>query len=194
MIPWLEGRSPFPPPERALKEPNGLLAAGGDLSPERLLAAYRHGIFPWYGEGEPILWWSPDPRMVLVPAELIVSRSLKKTLRNTPYEVRFDGAFDAVMRACAAPRPGQPGTWITDEMRAGYARLHALGYAHCVETWMEGELAGGLYGVALGRVFFGESMRRQAGRARPAMAAPRTARGDLSAAAGGVVVPSPRKL
>lgn len=158
MITWLESRSPFPPPERALKDPNGLLAAGGDLSPERLLAAYRRGIFPWYGEGEPILWWSPDPRMVLVPEELVVSRSLKKTLRNTAYEIRFDSAFGEVMRACAAPRPGQPGTWITDEMLAGYALLHRMGYAHSVETWMEGKLAGGLYGVALGRMFFGESM------------------------------------
>lgn len=158
MIPWLIGAAPFPPPERALKEPNGLLAAGGDLSPERLLAAYRRGIFPWYGEGEPILWWSPDPRMVLFPGELIVSRSLRKTLRNTAYEIRFDHAFDAVIKACADPRPGQPGTWITDEMRAAYNRLHSMGRAHSVETWIEGELAGGLYGVALGRVFFGESM------------------------------------
>ncbi len=158
MIPWLERRSPFPPPERALKDPNGLLAAGGDLSPERLLAAYRRGIFPWYGESEPILWWSPDPRMVLVPSELVVSRSLSKTLRNTAYEIRFDSSFEAVMRACAEPRPGQPGTWITQEMIAGYGSLHRMGYAHSVETWIDGELAGGLYGVALGRMFFGESM------------------------------------
>jgi leucyl/phenylalanyl-tRNA--protein transferase len=158
MIPWLHGSTPFPPAERALAEPNGLLAAGGDLSSERLLAAYRRGIFPWYGEGEPILWWSPDPRMVLFPGELVVSRSLRKTLRNSAYEIRFDHGFDAVIRSCAAPRPGQAGTWITDEMRAAYNGLHRLGHAHSVETWIEGQLAGGLYGVSLGRVFFGESM------------------------------------
>src|SRR4051812_25891847 len=158
MIPWLKGETLFPPVERALKEPNGLLAAGGDLSPERLLAAYRQGVFPWYGEGEPILWWSPDPRMVLLPDGLAVSRSLRKTLRNACYEIRFDFDFDAVLQACAAPRPGQPGTWITDEMRDAYNRLHRMGYAHSVETWIDGGLAGGLYGVALGGVFFGESM------------------------------------
>ena len=158
MIPWLEGSTPFPPPDQALEEPNGLLAAGGDLSPERLLDAYRQGIFPWYGEGEPILWWSPDPRMLLFPSDLVVSRSLKKKLRNSAYEIRFDHAFSTVMRACAGPRPGQPGTWITRAMHAAYNRLHRLGYAHSVETWTEGELAGGLYGVSLGRVFFGESM------------------------------------
>jgi len=158
MIPWIEGAAPFPPAARALREPNGLLAAGGDLRPERLLDAYRHGIFPWYGEGEPILWWSPDPRMVLEPEKLIVSRSLGKKLRNTTYEIRFDHDFDEVMRACAAPRSGQPGTWITGEMRAAYTALHRLGYAHSVETWMDGELAGGLYGVSIGRMFFGESM------------------------------------
>jgi leucyl/phenylalanyl-tRNA--protein transferase len=141
-----------------MSEPNGLLAAGGDLSPRRLLEAYRRGIFPWFSEGDPILWWSPDPRMVLAPAELKVSRSLAKTLRNKPYEVRFDTAFDAVIRACAAPREGEPGTWITAEMRAAYDRLHRLGYAHSVETWIDGELAGGLYGVAIGRMFYGESM------------------------------------
>jgi leucyl/phenylalanyl-tRNA--protein transferase len=144
--------------ERALRDPNGLLAAGGDLSTARLLEAYRHGIFPWYSEGEPILWWSPDPRMVLVPEELAVSRSFGKTLRNARYEIRFDTCFDDVMSGCAAPRAGQPGTWITAEMRAAYNRLHRMGYAHSVETWMEGELAGGLYGVAVGGVFFGESM------------------------------------
>lgn len=158
MIPWLEGDSPFPPLESAREEPNGLLAVGGDLSPQRLLAAYRHGIFPWFSAGDPILWWSPDPRMVLFPEELKVSRSLAKALRNRRYEVRFDGDFDGVIRACAAPRDGQPGTWITPEMRGAYLRLHQLGYAHSVETWMNGELAGGLYGVALGAVFFGESM------------------------------------
>jgi leucyl/phenylalanyl-tRNA--protein transferase len=158
MIPWLGSDTSFPPLQSALKEPNGLLAVGGDLSPRRLLAAYRHGIFPWYSEGDPILWWSPDPRMVLVPGELRVTRSLAKTLRNAAYEVRFDTAFDEVMRGCAAPRTDQPGTWITAEMRAAYNRLHELGYAHCAETWIDGELAGGLYGVAIGRMFYGESM------------------------------------
>jgi leucyl/phenylalanyl-tRNA--protein transferase len=158
MIPWLGTDIGFPPVESALAEPNGLLAAGGDLSPRRLLEAYRRGIFPWYSEGDPILWWSPDPRMVLVPGELRVTRSLAKTLRNKAYEVRFDSAFDDVMRGCAAPRDDQPGTWITGEMRAGYGRLHELGYAHSVETWIDGRLAGGLYGVAIGRAFFGESM------------------------------------
>lgn len=158
MIPWLEAADPFPPVTEALKRPNGLLAAGGDLGLERLLDAYRHGIFPWYGEGEPILWWSPDPRMVLVPAELKVSRSLDKTLRNRDYEVRFDHAFRAVMQACAEPREGQAGTWITAEMIEAYCRLHEAGWAHSVETWIEGELAGGLYGVGIGRMFYGESM------------------------------------
>ena len=141
-----------------MEQPNGLLAVGADLSPQRLLDAYHHGIFPWYSAGDPILWWSPDPRMVLYPNELRVTRSLDKVLRNRPYEVRFDTAFDAVMRGCAAPRDGQPGTWITDEIRAAYVRMHELGYAHSVETWIDGKLAGGFYGVAIGRMFFGESM------------------------------------
>ncbi len=162
MIPWLGPETDFPPVERALAEPrgpNGLLAAGGDLSPQRLLAAYRRGIFPWYSAGEPILWWSPDPRMVLFPDELKISRSLAKVLRNADYEVRLDTAFADVMAACASmPRPGQAGTWITAEMQAAYRRLHQLGYAHSVETWIDGRLAGGLYGVAIGRAFFGESM------------------------------------
>ena len=158
MIPWLEVDSPFPPLQAALRRPNGLLAAGGDLTSQRLLAAYRQGIFPWYGQGDPILWWSPDPRMVLVPDELRISRSLAKTLRNKRYEIRFDTAFDQVMSGCARPRPDQPCTWITAEMREAYNRLHGLGYAHSVETWIDGELAGGLYGVAMGAVFFGESM------------------------------------
>ncbi|MCX7893637.1 MAG: leucyl/phenylalanyl-tRNA--protein transferase [Burkholderiales bacterium] len=158
MIPWLERETPFPPLESALKHPNGLLAAGGDLAPKRLLEAYRQGIFPWYSEGEPILWWSPDPRTVLFPEALRVSRSLAKVLRNRDYEVRLDTSFRAVLEGCAAPRRGQPGTWITADMRAAYLRLHALGYAHSAETWIGGELAGGLYGVAIGRVFFGESM------------------------------------
>ncbi|MBI2961098.1 MAG: leucyl/phenylalanyl-tRNA--protein transferase [Betaproteobacteria bacterium] len=158
MIPWLDGESPFPPLAKALRHPNGLLAAGGDLSPQRLLAAYRQGIFPWYSEGDPILWWSPDPRMVLFPEDIKVSRSLAKVLRNRDYEIRFDSAFDEVLAGCAAPRADQPGTWITPEMRAAYNRMHRLGYAHSAETWIEGRLAGGLYGVALGAVFFGESM------------------------------------
>ncbi|MEW5782702.1 MAG: leucyl/phenylalanyl-tRNA--protein transferase [Pseudomonadota bacterium] len=159
MIPWLLPDSPFPPVSRALAEPNGLLCAGGDLSPPRLISAYRRGIFPWFSEGEPILWWSPDPRMVLFPEALKISRSLAKTLRNADYQVKLDTAFDAVIAACAAtPRPGQHGTWITAEMQAAYRRLHALGYAHSVETWRDGRLIGGLYGVAIGRAFFGESM------------------------------------
>jgi len=165
MIPWLEPNDPFPPLTSALKHPNGLLAAGADLSPARLLDAYRQGIFPWYSDGEPVLWWSPDPRMVLIPSELKISRSLAKTLRNRSHEIRFDSAFEAVMHGCAtrgadtaAPGTAASGTWITDEMRAAYLRLHELGYAHSVETWMEGELAGGLYGVAMGRMFYGESM------------------------------------
>jgi leucyl/phenylalanyl-tRNA--protein transferase len=158
VIPWLCREHLFPPLESALEEPNGLLAAGGDLSPGRLLAAYRLGIFPWFGEDDPILWWSPDPRMVLYPAELRVSRSLRKALRRTDYEIRVDTAFRAVIEACAQPRPGQDGTWITGRMMAGYCALHERGYAHSVETWREGVLIGGLYGVALGRAFFGESM------------------------------------
>ena len=158
MIAWLSDDQPFPPVSRALAEPNGLLAAGGDLAPERLIDAYRHGIFPWYSEGDPILWWSPDPRMVLVPDELRVSRSLARTLRNRAHEVRFDTCFRDVIAACAAPREGASGTWIVPEMIEAYCTLHELGHAHSVETWIDGELAGGLYGVALGRVFFGESM------------------------------------
>lgn len=158
MIPWLGPRDPFPPVESALRDPNGLLAAGGDLSPERLLDAYRQGIFPWFSEGEPVLWWSPDPRMVLFPGELKVSRSLAKALRNRDYEVRADTAFREVMEACAAPRRGQRGTWIMPKMVRAYCRLHRLGHAHSVETWIGGELAGGLYGIAIGQAFFGESM------------------------------------
>ncbi|MBK9085105.1 MAG: leucyl/phenylalanyl-tRNA--protein transferase [Sterolibacteriaceae bacterium] len=158
MIPWLGSEITFPPLSRALTRPNGLLCAGGDLSPQRLLQAYRHGIFPWYSEGEPLLWWSPDPRMVLIPSELRLSRSLRKRLRNHDYSMRCDSAFDDVMAACAAPRDGASGTWIVPEMQAAYGRLHRLGYAHCVETWIDGQLAGGLYGVAIGRAFYGESM------------------------------------
>ena len=159
MIPWLSDKPLFPPVNTALTDPNGLLAVGGDLSPRRLLAAYRQGIFPWYSPGDPILWWSPDPRMVLVPDDLRITRSLAKTLRNADYQVRLDTRFAEVVAACAnAPRAGRNGTWITGEMQAAYRGLHAIGHAHSVETWIDGELAGGLYGVAVGRAFFGESM------------------------------------
>ena len=158
MIPWLEGAPGFPPLEQALTEPNGLLAAGGALEPQWLLTAYRQGIFPWYSPGEPILWWSPDPRLVLLPDELHISRSLRKTLRRRPFELRVDSAFSAVIEACAAPRAPATGTWISAEMRAAYLAMHELGYAHSVECWRDGRLVGGLYGMALGRVFFGESM------------------------------------
>ena len=158
MLRWLHSDDPFPPVTAALIEPNGLLAAGADLSPERLIDAYRHGIFPWFNPSQPILWWSPDPRMVLFPRELKVARSLAKVLRNQHYEIRADTCFRAVMQACAQPRPAQDGTWISDEMVAAYCTLHERGVAHSVETWIDGQLAGGLYGVALGRVFFGESM------------------------------------
>ena len=147
----------FPPPEEA--EPSGLLAIGGDLGPKRLLLAYSMGIFPWYEDGLPILWHSPNPRMTLLPAELRVSRSLRKAMRDRPFEIRLDGAFEAVVRACAhTPRGGQDGTWITDEMIEAYRQLFELGYAHCAEAWSGGELVGGLYGVSLGGCFFGESM------------------------------------
>lgn len=150
----------FPDPVRALREPDGLLAVGGDLSPARLLYAYRHGIFPWYDADLPILWWSPDPRAVFYPDRLHVSRSLRRRLARGGFEISFDTAFHEVMRACAAPRPGQPagGTWINADMMQAYGRLHELGHAHSVEARVDGELAGGLYGVAIGRVFFGESM------------------------------------
>jgi len=158
MIPWLESSDPFPPPEQALSEPAGLLAAGADLAPARLLTAYRNGIFPWYSAGQPVLWWSPDPRMVLFPAEFRMPRSLMKRLRRRDYEIRVDTAFEGVMRACAAPRGDGTGTWITPDMIAAYCELHRLGHAHSVETWIDGKLAGALYGIALGRMFYGESM------------------------------------
>ncbi len=158
MIPWLGPEPVFPPVSQALAEPDGLLAAGGDLSPVRLLTGYSQGIFPWFAEGEPILWWSPSHRMVLFPEELKLSRSLSKTLRNRPYSVTVDAAFPAVIEACAAPRPYADGTWITQAMIDAYCRLHGLGHAHSFEVWMDGELAGGLYGVSLGRMFYGESM------------------------------------
>ena len=156
MIPWLT-EPKFPPLSRALRDPDGLLAAGGDLSPHWLLAAYRRGIFPWFSEGEPILWWSPDPRMILRPGRLHISRSLAKTLRQKRFDVSFDTAFGAVIGKCAQIRASS-GTWITREMQHAYCRLHELGYAHSVEIWKDGTLAGGVYGVALDRAFFGESM------------------------------------
>ncbi len=158
MIPWLSHPDQFPLPEAALREPNGLLAAGGAINPSWLLAAYRCGIFPWYMPEEPILWWSPNPRMVLFPSELHVGRSLAKVMRNRAYTIRFDTVFREVMLSCAAPRTDSHGTWISDDVLEGYCALHRLGYAHSIETWIEGELAGGLYGVALGGVFYGESM------------------------------------
>ena len=195
MIPWLTDDTPFPSVERALRSPNGLLAAGGDLSVPRLLAAYRSGIFPWFNPGEPILWWCPDPRMVLIPGDLRVSRSLAKMLRNGRFEVRCDTVFEQVMHGCAAPRtknrvghpggcdtllakpadcgngrptappapegsasPCQGGTWIGEDMVKAYCTLHQQGYAHSVETWLDGKLVGGLYGISIGRMFYGESM------------------------------------
>jgi len=158
MIPWLDEHDPLPPVEQALRRPNGLLAAGGGLSVERLVDAYARGCFPWFSEGEPVLWWSPDPRMVLFPHELHVPRSLARRMRRGGYEIRTDTAFADVIAACAEPREGQLGTWITRDIREAYQALHEAGYAHSVETWIDGRLAGGLYGVAIGRAFFGESM------------------------------------
>jgi leucyl/phenylalanyl-tRNA--protein transferase len=163
MLPWLDVHTPFPPIERALKEPSGLLAAGADLSVPRLLNAYQHGIFPWYSEGEPILWWSTEPRMVLRCADFHCHRSLRKTLQkislDPAWEIRCDTAFAEVIQACSEqPRAGQSGTWIVPEMVAAYCALHHAGHAHSVETWHEGKLVAGLYGVAIGRMFYGESM------------------------------------
>ncbi|MGB3610871.1 MAG: leucyl/phenylalanyl-tRNA--protein transferase [Cellvibrio sp.] len=157
----------FPPVSLALAEPNGLLAVGGDLSPHRILAAYRNGIFPWFNPGDPILWWSPQPRTVIYPDQLHISRSLRKTLRKNLYHVTFDHAFEEVMRHCAAPRSYADGTWISDAMIAAYTEIHQMGLAHSVEVWRqepetEPELVGGLYGIALGQIFFGESMFSQA--------------------------------
>jgi leucyl/phenylalanyl-tRNA--protein transferase len=158
MIPWLDLNSPFPPLGKALEQPNGLLAAGADLSAQRLINAYSQGIFPWFNENEPILWWSPDPRMVLFPNELKISRSLRKLIKKNPFEIRTDSAFREVMLNCAAPRPHTSGTWIHPQMIDAYTELHELGIAHSVEAWLNNELVGGLYGVALGKMFFGESM------------------------------------
>ncbi|WP_338862098.1 leucyl/phenylalanyl-tRNA--protein transferase [Mycetohabitans rhizoxinica] len=166
MVPWLSPDDPFPPLERALDEASGapgLLAASAKLDPRQLLDAYQHGIFPWYSKGQPVLWWSPDPRMILVPSEFKVSmslrKSLKKVLREPSWEIRVDAGFADVMHACAnANRHGQHGTWITPEVIAAYEALHRAGLAHSVETWVEGQRVGGLYGVSLGRMFYGESM------------------------------------
>jgi len=159
MLTWLTRDSlTFPALEKALHDPNGLLAAGGDLSADRLVQAYRHGCFPWYQDGQPILWWSPDPRTVLFPDELHVSRSLAKLLRQGRYQVSFDSDFAAVIQACAAPRDYADGTWITDNMQSAYLELHRRGIAHSVEVRLDGTLVGGLYGLAMGRLFFGESM------------------------------------
>lgn len=158
---WLEPDATeivFPDVELALRDPDGLLAIGGQLSTDWLLQAYRRGVFPWYGPGQPILWWSPDPRLVLFPEQLHISRSLAKTLRREKFRTTLDTDFPRVIAACARARPSQSGTWITPEMEAAYIDLHRAGYAHSVECWSEGKLAGGLYGVAIGNIFFGESM------------------------------------
>jgi leucyl/phenylalanyl-tRNA--protein transferase len=160
-VPWLApeaGPGALPPPEAALDEPNGLVAAGGALTPEWLLGAYRRGIFPWFSRGQPILWWSPDPRAVFEPRRFRASRSLRQSIRNRGYETAIDRDFTAVIAGCAAPRAGGGGTWITASMRRAYEELHRLGHAHSFETWHEGALVGGLYGVRLGGLFFGESM------------------------------------
>lgn len=158
-LPWLDAESlDFPDPDTALPSPNGLLAVGGDLRPERLLRAYQAGIFPWFEEDQPILWWSPDPRMVLFPHEVHVSHSMRRFLRKSSWRVRSDTAFEAVIRACAGAREGSHGTWLTEAMIAAYLALHHAGHAHSVEVWDEEELVGGLYGIAMGGVFFGESM------------------------------------
>ena len=159
MLTWLKRNElTFPPLDKAMREPNGLLAAGGDLSAERLVQAYRHGCFPWFEAGQPILWWSPDPRTVLLPSELHVSRSLRKLLRQGRYQVTFDRDFAAVISACAGPRSYTDGTWITQDMQTAYLQLHRQGLAHSVEVWDGDTLVGGLYGLAMGQLFFGESM------------------------------------
>lgn len=151
-------QQPFPPLEQALTDPNGLLAVGGCLSPQRIVNAYRQGIFPWFNPDEPLLWWSPNPRLVLFPKRLVISASLKKKLRKGLFTFTLDRAFPEVIARCAAPRPKHTGTWITDDMTAAYVNLHEIGVAHSVEAWLDEQLVGGLYGLAIGRVFFGESM------------------------------------
>jgi len=157
-IPYNAGPYDFPPVEDALEHPDGLLAIGGDLSPSRLIVAYRQGIFPWYSDDEPILWWAPSQRMILYPEHLKVSRSLRKTLRKGKFQLTIDKAFREVMQACAGPRRNQQGTWITEEMLEAYCTLHDYELAHSIEAWLDNRLVGGLYGVALGKIFFGESM------------------------------------
>lgn len=158
MIPFLGPRDPFPPVEQALADPDGLLAAGGSLTPARLADAYRQGVFPWFNDGDPILWWSPDPRTVLRPTHVHVSRSLRKTLRKSAFLITIDRAFSRVLDGCAAPRPGDTGTWLSAPMRRAYTALHTAGLARSMEVWMDGGLAGGVYGVSIGKMFFGESM------------------------------------
>jgi leucyl/phenylalanyl-tRNA--protein transferase len=158
MIPFLGPADPFPPVEQALENPDGLLAAGGSLSTRRLVEAYQRGIFPWFNEGDPILWWSPDPRTVLRPATIHLSHSLRKKLKKDAFRVTVDRAFARVLAECAAPRDGEAGTWLSLPMQRAYLALHDNGLAHSIEVWMDGELAGGIYGVAIGRMFFGESM------------------------------------
>ena len=161
----------FPPLDQALRDPPGLLAAGGDLSPTRLLAAYQRGVFPWYSTQQPILWWSPDPRMVLFPNEFNLSRSLSKTIRNGPFITQVDTAFEATIRECAAPRRSGPETWLNEEMIGAYEQLYALGYGHSIETYHGNRLVGGLYGIRLGSIFFGESMfSRESDASKVAMA------------------------
>jgi leucyl/phenylalanyl-tRNA--protein transferase len=175
MLTWLSPDDPperFPPLERALRDPPGLLAAGGDLTPERLLAAYARGIFPWYAAGQPVLWWSPDPREVLLPEQFHCSRSLARALRTRGFMLYADRDFPAVVAACAAPRTAGRGTWLTPEMQRAYCTLHERGHAHSYEIWRAGRLVGGLYGVRLGRVFFGESMfSRESDASKAALAA-----------------------
>jgi len=156
---WIDRHSDtFPPLESALRSPDGLLALGGDLSAKRLINAYRHGCFPWYSEGQPLMWWSPNPRTVLFPDELHIPRSLRKTMRSNYFQITYDQAFEAVIAACAEPRCSDNGTWITPDMQAAYCELHRLGHAHSVEVWHQAQLVGGLYGIAMGKLFFGESM------------------------------------
>lgn len=154
----MDGKTQFPPVEEALSEPNGLLAFGGDLQPETLIQAYSHGIFPWFSEQEPILWWSPNPRMVIFPEKLHISRSFKRALKQTDYTVHFDRDFHSVIHFCAQTRKDGLGTWITEEMKSAYIKLHEMGVAHCLEIDVDGELIGGIYGVALDTMFCGESM------------------------------------
>jgi leucyl/phenylalanyl-tRNA--protein transferase len=174
-ITWISSDDPpnaFPDIDNAFDVPDGLLAAGGDLSEERLLYAYAHGIFPWFNEGQPILWWSPDPRCILRPGEIHIPRRLRRSLRQSDFNIRFNSAFEGVIARCAEERPGQDSTWITQEMHAAYCGLHRSGWAHSIEVWSSGHLVGGLYGIAIDRIFFGESMfSRQTNASKAAMVA-----------------------